>query len=436
MKREELKKAIRAKEKELAEKRTELAKGQGVDEVRSLGDDCQKIIDELAELKDQLDALDNGNGDGSDGSDGNQEAGRSTKFNVMNAYGARASFTQQSAGGVEYAEAGKSALKRNESFLSRFDVQKKGLDLGKYIRGIATGNWAGAEEERSAVDTSAMGAVIPVELAGKIIDYARNKSLFTLAGVPVYPMKSNSLKIGRVANDPVFSFKGEGETGSDAGFDLEAVTLNAKTAYGYAYVTLEALHSAENLTDILYKVFSQALANAIDKGILYGQANDTDGVAPAGIMNDEDINEVEATNRGYDDFIKAIGAVRKNNGEPLIMAINADTDEKLSLFHDDNFVYREAPESVKKLQQIITNQLEHDDTTGNDALVFDPEALAIGVQNNIVVRMITDSDECIKKGLVGFQMYAMLDGVAVQPKHIAKVTGYTGEEADEENASA
>lgn len=423
MKREEIKKAIRAKEKELEEKRTELMKGQDVDEVRSLGEDCQKIIDELEELKDQLDALDNGEG---------EEAGRSTAFNPNKAYGAR-SFSMNGAGGVEYAEAGKSALKRGESILTRFDVQKKNLDLGKYIRGIATGNWAGAEEERSAVDTSAMGAVIPLELSGKIIDYARNKSLFALAGVPMYPMKSNSLKIGRVANDPVFSFKGEGQTGSDAGFDLEAVTLNAKTAYGYAYVTLEALHSAENLTDILYKVFSQALANAIDKGILYGQANDTDKVAPAGIMNDEDINEVEATNRGYDDFIKAIGAVRKNNGEPLIMAINADTDEKLSLFHDDNFVYREAPESVKKLQQIITNQLEHDDTNGNDALVFDPEALAIGVQNNIVVRMITDSDECIKKGLVGFQMYAMLDGVAVQPKHIAKVTGYTGEE---ESASA
>lgn len=45
--------------------------------------------------------------------------------------------------------------------------------------------------------------------------------------------------------------------------------------------------------------------------------------------------------------------------------------------------------------------------------------------------MITDSDECIKKGLVGFQMYAMLDGVAVQPKHIAKITGYTGEEESE-----
>lgn len=425
MKREELKKAIRAKEKELDEKHTLLARAGNVDEVRSLGDDCQKIIDELAELKDQLDALDHG-----DGSDENQDAGRSTNFDIKNVYGAR-SFTMQTPGGVEIAEAGKSALKRNESILSRFDVQKKGLDLGKYIRGIATGNWAGADEERSAVDTSAMGAVIPVELSGKIIDYARNKSLFALAGVPMYPMKSNSLKIGRVANDPVFSFKGEGEAGSDAGFDLEAVTLNAKTAYGYAYVTLEALHSAENLTDILYKVFSQALANAIDKGILYGQANDSDGVAPAGIMNDEDINEIEATNRGYDDFIKAIGAVRKNNGEPLIMAINADTDEKLSLFHDDNFVYREAPESVKKLQQIITNQLEHDDTTGNDALVFDPEALAIGVQNNIVVRMITDSDECIKKGLVGFQMYAMLDGVAVQPKHIAKVTGYTGEEESE-----
>lgn len=424
MKREEIKKAIRAKEKELNEKRNALAGSQDKEEVRSLGEDCQKIIDELEALKDQLEALDE-NGDG-------EEAGRSTKFNPMSTYGAR-SFTMNGAG-VAVASENETALKRGESFAQRFNIDRKGLDLGKYIRGIATGNWNGADQERSAMNTGAMGAIIPAELSAKVIDYARNKSLFATAGVPIYPMNSNSLTVARVSKDPVFKFKKEGAEGQQVNFELEGVKLEAKTAYGYAYITLEALNSAENLTDILNKVFSQAIANAIDTGILYGQENDTDKVAPAGIMNDESINEIEATNKGYNDFIRAIGSVRKNNGDPAIMAINADTEEKLSLFHDDNFVYREAPEAVKKLQQIVTNQLAHDDDTGaNDALVFDPEAIAIGLQNNITVRMITDSDECIKKGLVGFQLYAMLDGKATQPKHITKVTGYTGEE---ESASA
>lgn len=423
MKKEELKKAIRAKEKELEAKRNEMISSQNLEEVRSLKTDCDSIIEELEKLRDELEALENEE-NGENGNGG--ETGRSTSFNPMNTYGAR-SFSM--AGGVQVADPKKSALKRNESILSRFDFERKNLDLGKYIRGMATGNWDGAEVERSAMTTSALGAVIPVELSGQIIDRARNKSLFASAGVPIYPMISNSLKIGRVASDPVFKFKAEGAEGEEANFDLEAVTLNAKTIYGYAYVTLEALKSAENLSDILYKVFSQAVADGIDKGLLYGQTDDAGGVAPSGIMNDENINVINATNRGYDDFIRAIGAVRKNNGEPSIMAINADTDEKLSLFHDDNFVYREAPESVKKLQQIITNQLNHDSESGeNDAVIFDPESMIIGMQNEVIVRMITDSDECIKKGKVGFQIYAMLDGATVQPKHIAKITGYTGEE--------
>lgn len=426
MKKEELKKAIRAKEKELEAKRNEMISSQNLEEVRSLKTDCDSIIEELQKLRDELEALENDDKENGDGG----ETGRSTSFNPMNAYGGkRNSFSM--AGGVQVATTEKSALKRNESILSRFDFERKNLDLGKYIRGIATGNWDGATEERTAMTTSALGAIIPVELSGQIIDRARNKSLFVSAGVPVYPMKSNSLKIGRVATDPVFKFKAEGAEGEEASFDLEAVTLNAKTIYGYAYVTLEALQSAENLTDILMKVFSQAVADGIDKGLLYGQTGDVSGVAPSGIMNDTNINVIEATNRGYDDFIRAIGAVRKNNGEPSIMAINADTDEKLSLFHDDNFVYREAPASVQKLQQLITNQLNHDSESGeNDAVIFDPESMVIGMQSNVVVRMITDSETCIKSGKVGFQIYAMLDGATVQPKHIAKITGYTGEEEE------
>ena len=41
----------------------------------------------------------------------------------------------------------------------------------------------------------------------------------------------------------------------------------------------------------------------------------------------------------------------------------------------------------------------------------------------MVFRMFQDTDYCIKHGAVGFQIYAMLDCAAVQPKHIAKITG-------------
>lgn len=419
----ELRKAIRAKEKEIRELQKRSNESTDVTEVRSIGDQIQSIIDELDELKNQLDELED-----------QEESERSLNpFN--NAVELRNGNTVFSTGGAVSGSDGL-ALRSGDSMVSRCtDQAGKKLDLGKYVRGIVTGNWDNATEERSAMTTGSLGAVIPEVLSARIIDYARNISLFGSANVPVYPMESNNLTIGRVASDPVFKFKAEGTEGDEASFSLDSVELNAKTAYGYAYVSLEAINSAKNLTQILYSVFGQAIADAIDKGLLYGQYNSStssyDTFAPSGIMNDTDVEEIEATNNGYDDFIKAIGAVKRNNGTPTVLGINAVTDELISLLTDGNGQPLQAPKAFEDLKQVVSNQLAYDETDGSDALVFDPEAIAIGIQKNVVVRMITDSDYCIKNGMVGFQIYAMLDGKAVRPTHIAKITGI-GSEADTE----
>lgn len=403
----EKKRELRAKEKELQETQTNLLAEKDAEEVKKLSEKCQKIIDEMNAIKDEILELEE--------QEEKNKNDNQRSFNPLNTYSFRTNNTEK-----------KDYLQRGEKFNSRFNVTNKNLDLGKYVRGLVTGNWENATEERDAFSTSAMGAIIPQELSGQIIDYARELSLFAQSGVKIYPMTSNKMTIGRVAKDPVFSFKGEGAKGQEVSFDLESVDLESKTAYGYAYVPIETIQSASNLREILHRVFAQAIANAIDNGLLYGQETDPEN-APSGIMNDDKINVINATNERYDDFIKGIGAVRRNNGTPTVMAINADTEEKLSLFYDDNNVYREAPESVKALNRVVTNQLKHDEESGtNDALIFDPNAIAIGVQKEIIVKMITESDKCIENGLVGFQIYAMLDGKATQPKHIARIKNYTG----------
>ena len=44
------------------------------------------------------------------------------------------------------------------------------------------------------------------------------------------------------------------------------------------------------------------------------------------------------------------------------------------------------------------------------------------MKNNIEIKIIEDN-ECLKKGLVGFRIFAMLDCKAVEPKNICKITG-------------
>lgn len=322
------------------------------------------------------------------------------------------------------------ALRKGDFLENKIEINKeeRDLDIGKYVRGIVTGNWEGAELEKRSITTSTMGTLIPTVLSSRIIDVARDISLFTSANVPVIPMESNNITISRVKEDPKFKFKEEGKESQESNLELESVELKSKTCYGYAYVSLEAIESSQNLSQVITSTFANAIANAIDLAMLYGQYNTglskNDDFAPKGIMNDELINEIEGvSNGGYDDFIKAISKIKKNNGNPSVYAINADTEEYLSLLKDNYGRYLESPKQMQSMNQIVSNQLKNDTTLGNDALVFSPEAMLIGIQKNIVIEMFRNTDECIKKGLVGFRIYSMLDCATTQPKHICKITG-------------
>lgn len=396
----EIKAEITAKRKELIDLEVENTRATDIDAVKDVGERLLKVRDELNALIEELAVIEDSEG---------------RAFNPTETYGSTRSFMMN--GGVN-APKDAGVLTRDKSLSSRI-TEGRGLDLGKYVRGIVTGDWSNASEERATMTTSALGAVIPKYLSAQIIDRARNVSLFTSAGVPVYPMDGNNLTLARVSEDPTFSWKAEGAEGADGSFNMDSVELKAKTAYGYAYVSLETIHSAVNLSDILYRVFAGAMAEAIDTGFLYGAVN-----GPSGILEDSDINVITATNKGgYDDLIKGVGAVRKNNGTPSAVAINATTEEILNLHADNNGVYQGVPGSLSDMDWIVSNSLKADVSEGSDALVFDPNALAIGMQSNIVVRMVQDSDDCIKKGLVGFQIYAMMDSAVLYPKHVAKITG-------------
>lgn len=416
MNKRELKLTIRAKKAEMDRLSAVSDSSKDVSEVLEIGDTLKKLRDEINALEDQLMKI---NVDDEEGHDlESDDEGRSAK---------PAGVEMRSVAAFGYngtAARGKSDsiyLRSNESMISRLPMteQKKNLDLGKFVRGAVTGRWEDAAEERAAMTTDVLGVVIPQYCAAEIIDAARNISLFTAAEVPVVPMASNNLTIARVVRDPVFGFKAEGAAQAESNdFELSGVELKAKTCYGYAYVSLETIHSATNLRQILMETLASAMADAIDKGMLYGGSN-----APKGIMNDDEVNVIVASNNGYADFVKAIGAVRRANGVPTVMGINADTEEILSLLCDEQGQPLNAPKAVDALNTVVSNQLAADPEKGSDALVFDPNAMVIGIQNHLVVRIFQDSDYCIQNGMVGFQVYSMLDCAAVRPSHISKITG-------------
>ena len=205
---------------------------------------------------------------------------------------------------------------------------------------------------------------------------------------------------------------------------FDSVDLKAKTIYGYAYLTLEAVKSAENLDSIVKNTFARALAVAIDKALLYGQAADEGraSFAPAGIWNDENVLSISTQNSetAYDTLIKARSLLLKNNARPSALAVNAYTDEAMQLLKDTQHRYLPIPEALKDLTKIVSNQLEYSATNGSHALVFDPSAVLIGMQNAVTIEQVQDQD-CLKRGLVAFRIYAMLDAAVIEPNKLCKV---------------
>ncbi|WP_334145593.1 phage major capsid protein [Muricomes intestini] len=314
-----------------------------------------------------------------------------------------------------------------EKTKDKFDSEQKNLDLGKYVRGMVTGKWNNADQERAAMLTSGASSLIPAPLSSGILDKARNLSIFTAANVPTVIMDTNNLTVAKIKEDLKAAFKAEGEEAEESTpLELEGVTLKSKTIYGYAYVSREAVESAQNLSDILADSFGKAVAEGIDQGMLYGvySGSEQQSYAPSGIFNDANINTVAASTNDYDDVIKAIGQIRNNNGVATTLAMNANAEQTLSLLKDNSGQYLTPPKAITDINQIVSNQLAYDTVTGSDMIVFDPNALLIGTQMGINVKISEDDDLCVKRNLMCFRILSMIDCVVLQPKHISRITGF------------
>lgn len=179
----------------------------------------------------------------------------------------------------------------NAANISKVYANKENLDLGKYVKGALTGTWTGAEKEMGqfkALSTSTGTVLIPTSLSAQVLAAVMNKSLIYKSGVPTVDMPTGNLTIAKVTDNPTFGFKEElaAVTPQDATF--EGVNLKGKMVYGVMKISLEVLHSAANLTEVLLQAMSSSISDAVDKAMLYG--SDVNGIK--GIFNYTTINTV------------------------------------------------------------------------------------------------------------------------------------------------
>jgi len=314
-------------------------------------------------------------------------------------------------------------------YAQRADAEDRQLDLGRYVKGALIGDWHGAAAESaafSALSTGTATIVIPEVLSSKIIDMIRNRSLLFGAGVPLIIMDTNNLTMAKLVKDPVFGFKKELAPAELSDVTFEGVKLESKTAYGLMQVSLELVHSASNLSNVLQTAMVNSLADVIDKKCLFGEGPEAD--EPKGILTYDEINSITATEalESYAPFVQAVGKIRQANGEPNSWGYNATVDEKLNLLTDTTNQPLNQPKVLEGLTPRVSNQLPANEGTGEDestSMIFDSSAMAIGLQSQIRFSASDSTADAYQIGAVYMRVYAMLDICLLQPKHVTKITG-------------
>ena len=266
-----LEKLIAAKQKRAGELRVQIKDATTADEVRSLGETLQAVLDELKEAKEQLDALDD-NGEGGNGDGGNGEgnaASRSAQptggapvnpmreFRQVASYGARAVDLSDATNRPEYRQA----------FM---DYVMRGTPLPMEMRTDAN------------TLTSDVGSVIPTVVLDRIIE--RMDEVGTIINLVTRTSYQAGVEIPTSASKPTATWVGKADNGSGEGkgSDTQKKTTG-KITFTYFKVSVSMEVAAMALSAFEAKL-AENVANAMVKAIETAIISGTGTSEPKGIL--------------------------------------------------------------------------------------------------------------------------------------------------------
>jgi HK97 family phage major capsid protein len=204
----------------------------------------------------------------------------------------------------------------------RFDqADAEGLSFDRYLRGMATGQWEGAEHERALAEgtVGAGGALVPAPLSARVIDLARNRTVVFRAGAQTVPMTSNTLALARLTSEGTPAWKSENATITAADMVFDRVTFTARTLVRTILLSVELFEDADpSSEDVIANSFAGQMAVELDRVALLGTGTPPE---PRGVLNQSGITSTAHGANGtvisnFDWWLDAIGAVRAAGFEP------------------------------------------------------------------------------------------------------------------------
>ncbi len=305
------------------------------------------------------------------------------------------------------------------------------LSFDRWFKGIATGNWRGAEVELKAQSEgtpSAGGYLVPTPLAAQVIDLARNVGRVFAAGATTVPMDSQTLKMARQTGDPALAWHSEAATINPSSLTFDAITFTAQTLPVLIKVSLELLEDAGNTDRVISHAVGEAIALELDRVALRGSGTPPE---PKGIRNTSGItvqsmgtNGAQPTDYGF--LATAIENVRTANFEPNAVIYSPRTAGRLSRLSDSTGQPLRAPDDVANLTKFATNQVPNNltqgtATTASDAYVGQWDQLLIGIRTHFSLRPL--NEKFVDTGEVGFFGYLRADVQLAHPAAFNVVQG-------------
>lgn len=276
----------------------------------------------------------------------------------------------------------KDAVLAGEKLEKRTYEDNKNYDFGKLVCAMA------GKESRSdeatfyrSMSTANNKVVVPQKLADQILDMARSQSAIW-GRIPTILMPNNNMKIAKVTKDAEANFVKEGELIPESEMTFTSVDLEGKTLAAIIPVTEQLLDST-NIGEQLMISVSRAIAEALDRELVYGLGHDPgEEHCIKGIAGYDNIHLLEHTvvnnTVDYDPVIKSLTPIKASNLVPTDIVYNSTIAGELSLYKTGDGQYIPAPILLSQYNITESNNL-----SDQHILTFNRDSLLLGIHKDI-----------------------------------------------------
>ncbi len=294
---------------------------------------------------------------------------------------------------------GPKVLKSSETLVDTwkgsYEPEYERCSIGKILKGYIIGNWDGAELEQKAMassPTSAGGVNIPVPLAARIIDLARNNAVVMRAGAVTVPMDTATLKLARSTQDITAGWYSEAGAIAASDMAFDSVTFTARKLAALVVVNNELLEDAQGVDAAIESSIAQKLGLELDRVALVGTGTAPE---PRGLQNISGINTVTSTGTpaDYAKFLTAYYSIIADNFMPNAAVYSprtAETLAKLVTGISGDKTPLTPPREWTDLTRLVSNQVPNNLGGGtNESLAFMGQwnQLAVGIRKTLTIEV-------------------------------------------------